>query len=209
VKNDRPFSDQRASIEAALPDGVTMTEEAWADLTEVVDGYRKFEHRRTTYPLKKERARWKRLGDALTKGFPAELRQYQDMLRSDPNPMLWRNRALAALGEIHRQVEMRAAFHNIWSAFGGSKNPDREFLYRGILRVWTDRLGGKLRYSIPYRGASKSKRLPSGPLVRFFTACVEPVLGDETPRAGVADIIERERADRARVEAEKRRRSGL
>jgi hypothetical protein len=95
---------------------------------------------------------------------------------------------------------VREAFHGIWDAFGGRKNPHREFLYRGVMRVWTDRLGGKLRFWRPFDGG-----LPGGSLIRFLQACLEPVLGDETPEAGLADIIERERAARARVETEKRR----
>jgi len=39
---------------------------------------------------------------------------------------------------------------------------------------------------------------PTGPLVRFFAACVEPILGEETPREGVADIIDRESNRRAK-----------
>ena len=46
--------------------------------------------------------------------------------------------------------------------------------------------------------------VPSGPLIRFFVACVEPVLGDKTPRAGIADIIDREKKARAKGEADKR-----
>jgi hypothetical protein len=57
--------EHRAHIEAALPDGVTMSPEAWSDLAEIIDGYRLFERRRTSYPIKEERARWKRLGDAV------------------------------------------------------------------------------------------------------------------------------------------------
>jgi hypothetical protein len=199
--------EHRARIEAALPPDKTMSPEAWADLTEIVVGHHLFEQRRTTYPIKKERARWKRLGHALTKGFAAELRQFREAERRQvrdkvPNPMR-ANRALVALWEIHCQVEARAAFHAIWSAFSGSKNPYREFLYWGIMRVWTDRLGGELRYSLSPEG------LLSGPLVRFLKACLEPVLGDKTPGAGIADIIDRERAARAWVEAEKRRWSDL
>jgi len=58
--------------------------------------------------------------------------------------------------------------------------------------VWTEVLNGQLQYSRNPQGE------PTGPLVRFLTACVEPILGDETPRAGVADIIDRERDRRAK-----------
>jgi hypothetical protein len=196
--------EHRASIEAALPDGVTMTEEAWADLTEIVDAYHLFKRRRTTYPIAEERKRWKRLGDAADKT-SAELRQ----LAAEKGSAPWLDRALAALEEVSRKVEARAAFHFTWSAFGRRQNPHREFLFGGIMRVWTDRLGGELHFSRPPRGG-----LPSGPLVRFLQACLEPVLGDDAPAEGIADIIERERRARAwtenqkRIETEKRRRSG-
>jgi hypothetical protein len=194
--------EHRASIEAALLPDKTMTPEAWAELTETVDGYYFFEHRRTTYPIKEERARWKRLSDALDKGFTAELCQFQEAERRQvqdgvPNPMR-ANRALVALWEIRCQVKWRTDFHTSWSFFSGSKDPHREFLYGGIMRIWTDRLGGELRNS------TSSEGLPTGPLVRFLKACLRPVLGDETPDIGIADIIDRERATRTKVNKWKR-----
>jgi hypothetical protein len=194
--------EHRARIEAALPPGMSMTPEAWAELTEIVDGYRIFEHRRTTYPIKEERAHWKRLSDAVEQA-GVELRRLRRKTPwSDPDP-LWPNRALAALWNVRCKVETQAAFHSIWDAFDGRKNPHREFLYSGVMRVWTDHLGGELRYS------NKPGKLPYGPLIRFMQACLEPVLGDETPRAGLANTIQRERHARAQVEAEKRRWLGI
>lgn len=186
-------AEHRARIEAVLaPEGKVMTPEAWADLEEVVVGCRIFETRRTTYPIVKERKRWKRLGEAVDT-VAAELRH--ETLWTDPDPM-WRDRALAMLSEVRRKVEARAAFHKIWSAFGRRQNPHREFLYWGVMRVWTDRLGGELRYS--------NSPEVGGPLVRFLVACVEPILGDKTPGAGIADIIDRERDARAATEDYKR-----
>jgi hypothetical protein len=180
--------EHRAAIEATT----TMAPEAWVALEEIIVGYRIFENRHTTYPIIEERKRWQRLGKAIDVA-AAELIQLR---RSDP---MWVEPVLAALMEVHGKVEARAAFHDIWSAFSGRQNPHRDFLFWGILRVWTDHLGGELRYSKAKDGTV------TGPLVRFILACVEPLLGDATPHAGIADIIDRERAARESVEAEKRR----
>jgi hypothetical protein len=190
--------EHQASIEAALPLGKAMTPEAWLELNEIVVGYCFFRGRHAAYPIAAERKRWKRLGDAV-KAAAVELRQIRRATPWTASDPMWPNRALAALWEVHRKVETRVAYHKIWSAFSRRKNPHREFLYWGVLRVWTDRLGGELRYSkSPNKG-------PSGPLVRFFMACVEPILGDKTPGVGIADVIDREREARARTEDDKRR----
>jgi hypothetical protein len=182
--------EHRAAIEATLPPGKTMTPEAWAALEEIIVGYRGSENRRTTYPIAEERKRWERLGKAVNEA-AAELRQLSQTE--------WTNRALTALEEVHGKVESRAAFHEIWSAFSRRQNPHREFLFWGVMRVWTDHLDGELRYSM-------TRGRPHGPLVRFMLACIEPVLGDAIPTPGIADIIKRERDARDWVEAEKRRR---
>ena len=56
----------------------------------------------------------------------------------------------------------------------------REGLFELVLRVWTD-LGGELTYS------------PTGPLVRFVTAVLQPILGNRTPKPrAILDIMKRE-----------------
>jgi hypothetical protein len=191
-----------ARIGAALPPGLVMTPEAWIELNEIVVGYHIFRTRHASYPIVEERKRWTRLDKAVDE-VGAELRRLQRKTPwSGPDPG-WINRALAALWEVHCKVETRAAYHKIWSAFSRRENPHREFLYWGVMRVWTDRLGGELRYSKPEKG------LPYGPLIRFLVACVEPILGDETPGGGLGDIIDREREARAKTEDEKRQWGGM
>jgi hypothetical protein len=200
---DQLTPEHCARIEAALPPGVVMTPEAWIELNEIIVGYHIFRTRHAAYPIVEERKHWKRLGDAVDEA-AVELRRLQrktPWLSQDPG---WINRALAALWEVHCKVETRAEYHKIWSLFGRRQNPHRAFLYEGVMRVWSDRLDGKLRYSRP-----KKKGLPYGPLIRFLVACVEPILGDETPGAGLADIIDRERRARAKTEDVKRRWSGM
>jgi hypothetical protein len=144
----------------------------------------------TNYPFAKERKRWLRI-DKLTEQLAQQMRKLRrETPWSDPDPLL-PNRVLAVLWDVHRRAQVRLEQLNI-RAFRGTQDPHREALYSGVLRVWTEDLNGQLQYSRNRQGK------PTGPLVRFFTACVEPILGDETPRAGVADIIDRERNRRAK-----------
>jgi hypothetical protein len=192
-------AEHRARIEAALPPGKVMSPEAWAELEEYVVGYRIFNARRTSYPIFEERKRWKRIGDAVDT-LDAELRRLRrEPLEGDQDPK-WPDRALEGLWEVYRRVKNRAAFHAIWGKpFSRRQNPDRAFLYQGVMRVWTNQLGGELRYST--EGSAHY-----GPLIRFLVACVEPILGKQMPSIStIADIIDREREARAKTEDEKRR----
>jgi len=172
-------AEHRRAILAALPPNVVMTDEAWAALEEIVVGFRGFRSVRRRYLA--DWRRWRRIGDLTTK-LAAEIK-----LLSPEAP--WSARALDILQEVNNRPEI--LYHATRRAFRGTQDPHREFLYWGVLRVWTDQLGGELKYSMSRKGK------PGGPLVRFFTACVEPVLkADETPRAGIADIIDREKESR-------------
>jgi hypothetical protein len=168
----------RAAIAAAIPAGVTASPEFWHELEETIAGYRVFRARREHYDTDGERRKWRRLEKAV-----AALA-----------PQLGEKLVL----EFKRKAYAYAAWLDTAGAYRGTKNPDREFLYAGVLRGWTDHLGGKLQYST-------SKKCPAyGPLVRFFVACVKPILGDDTPTSGIADIVDRERKERDRVEQHKR-----
>jgi hypothetical protein len=186
-------AEHRARIAAALPRGKVMSSEAWAELEECVVGYRIFETRRLTYPIVKHRKYREHMDKAVATVILGLCRD--DMWPGDTT--WWRPDALAAMSAIRRRVEALAAFQDMWGKpFSRRQNPDREFLYWAVMRVWTDHLGGELRYS--------KSRKPSGPLIRFFVARVEPILGDKTPGAGIGDIIDREKKSRAKGEANKR-----
>lgn len=61
----------------------------------------------------------------------------------------------------------------------------REDLFELVLRVWTDELGGELKY------------YPKGPLVRFVRAALQPILGSKTPKPrAIYDIMRREQQRR-------------
>ena len=143
----------------------------------------------TNYPFAKERKRWLRI-DKLTEQLAQEMRKLRrETPWNDPDPLL-PNRVLTVLWDLHMRAQVRLQRLDR-RAFRGTQDPHREALYAGVLRVWTEDLNGELQYSRNRQG------MPTGPLIRFLTACVEPILGEETPRAGVADIIDRERNRRA------------
>jgi hypothetical protein len=82
--------------------------------------------------------------------------------------------------------------------FSGRRNLYRELLFDGVLYVWT-RLGGKLAVSTAPNGGRAT-----GPLLRFFLACVGPVLKEQTPSPhSVWDIIERQRKGRENLDRAK------
>lgn len=82
--------------------------------------------------------------------------------------------------------------------FSGRKNLYRELLFDGVLFVWT-RLGGKLAVSTAPNGGRAT-----GPLLRFFLACIGPVLKEQTPSPhSVWDIIERQRKGRENLDRAK------
>jgi hypothetical protein len=187
--------EHREHIRDAVPD-VEISAEAWAELEEVLAGFCRLRSRRQG--IKEDRRRWRHIGDLVVK-LAEELRQLRRRPWSDSDPQwpdrgLRPDRVLDALREVHQEAENRGAYYATQAAFGGRQNPHRGFLHEGVLRVWTERLGGGLRFSNSPSGGS-----PYGPLIRFFIACVAPVMGDETPQpSGVAEIIDRERRRRRR-----------
>jgi hypothetical protein len=160
------------------------------ELNEIIGTYHVLNTRREEYPFAKERKRWRQI-DKLTEQLAKEMRKLRrETPWSDPDPWLPKN-VLAVLRDIHLRAQARLKWLDKPKAFRATQNPYREALYCGVLRVWTEHLNGQLQYSRNRQGK------PTGPLVRFLTACVEPILDQETPRAGVADIIERERNRRS------------
>jgi hypothetical protein len=100
---------------------------------------------------------------------------------------------------MNRTGDMEAKLKSLWrdlarldldgsEAFRGQADAHREILYFRMLRLWEGKLGGKLKFSRP------NSKVAGGPLVRFLTAVLEPILGPETPGSeGIAAIIEKER----------------
>jgi hypothetical protein len=95
---------------------------------------------------------------------------------------------LASLEIMRRRIQFAVSnLDAVAHRFRGKSNPYREHLYIGVLRIWTDIVKEKLKYSRPPTGG-----LPYGPLINFFHACLMPILNDKTPSAsGLAGIIDR------------------
>jgi hypothetical protein len=181
--------EHRLAIAETLVGREVDFDRLWRDLEEYVRGFQTLHRRRAQNPPEVERNRWRRI-DKLTSDLAGELREVRGPA-SDP---LWPNHLLAALREAKRKAEAHIAYYEIARrAFGGQQDPYCEFLYRGVLRIWTDIVGGELKYSRPPAGGP-----PFGPLVRFVTVCLRPILADDMPGPhGVAAIIDREKRDRA------------
>ena len=93
---------------------------------------------------------------------------------------------------MRQRAEAYIEFYATARAFSRREDPHRELLFWGVFQTWTN-LGGEL---------NRSKTPPGGPLFRFFLACIEPILGKETPaHSSIPKIIEREREARNRAKA--------
>jgi hypothetical protein len=85
--------------------------------------------------------------------------------------------------------------------FRGNSKPHRENMYAGLLRVWTDIIGGELKFNRPPPGGQ-----PYGPLIDFLHACLTPILGDKMRSThGIADIIDRVRNPERHAKRKKRK----
>ena len=166
-------ADYQRDVAAALPPGVNPSEEFWRELAAAVAGYLTLSRNRKRRPPKHELERWRKI-TALINELGKELRDTR----------------LAKLGETALQpirdlAEAHVAgYQSINAGFHG-RDPHRQFLYGAVLDLWCRHLGQKLGYT------------KDGPPVRFFTACVSPILGDDTPTThGIATIVNREKARR-------------
>jgi hypothetical protein len=93
------------------------------------------------------------------------------------------------LKSLRRDLERLDAILDGSIAFRGQADAHREILYFLMLRLWTGKLGGELKFSRDPKG-----KAAGGPLVRFLTAVLEPILGPEAPGSeGIAAIIKKER----------------
>jgi len=96
---------------------------------------------------------------------------------------------IAKLKSLRKHLAALDAMLDGSEAFRGRADAHREILYYLILRLWTGKLGGELKFS-----RNPNSKVAGGPLVRFLTAVLEPILGAETPGSeGIAAIIEKER----------------
>jgi hypothetical protein len=187
---NRLSEDYRQGVTAAWPSGIDPpSTDFWDELEAAITTFISLQEHRGKRPTKGEFKRWQRI-DRLVDRLVAELHIVQRD-RHEPWSVfefdsLWVNRARESLWGVKRKAEAgQIAYRRLGAAFKGRSNPYRAFLYDAVLNLWTLRLGQKLRYSTTPKGT------PSGPLIRFFEACVKPVLDADTPTVhGIATIID-------------------
>lgn len=201
-------------VAAEIPRGIEVPQEFWRDLDATITLFHAMAERRATKPLPRgplklgaltERGPLKQwsLRDqlkqlqrivALTDELAAELRDLRTHPGDHSDPS-WPSRWLRDLWPYRHFAESNLIGLESLSA---SRQPHRELLYAGILDLWEIHLGQPLRRSRSGKRSRSEKRgVPGGPLIRFFTACIEPVLGKDTPTPeGIVGIIKREQKRR-------------
>src|SRR5262249_45932661 len=152
-------------IVAAIPsrtmakaDRARLEQEVLTELDEIIAAYQMLCSRRQRYRLVEERRHWPRmvsLAKKLEAQMPRVLSRVPVFHVGDPR---WPNYVLHELMVIVDKAEVAFAYQDTFRAFRGTKNPHREFLYSSVLRVWTARLGGELKYGRSRQG------VPIGPL---------------------------------------------
>jgi hypothetical protein len=159
----------KRAVENALPTGVEPSEKFWIDLAEVVAGFFISEQNRASRrPPRAEIERFKRIVE----------------LATSPG------KQHAELATIKSLAEAQlAAYQAIQRDFSRKKNAYNDGLYIQVLDLWCRGLGQMLGVS------SVEKKVP-GPLIKFFSACVNPLLAKPLTGNGIADIVDREKRRR-------------
>lgn len=175
----------RRSVGETLPTNMTPTQEAafWPALAQLIADYSALVERRQQRPTKRELDRWQRIGE-LVDELGKELRAVRDQTRWNAAEPMLANRTLEALAPLKEGSAAHVAgYAQLNESTMRGRGVAQNFLYGAILDLWRG-LGQHMRYS-------KKASQPVGPLIRFFTACAAPLLGDDMPTArGVADIID-------------------
>jgi hypothetical protein len=184
-----------AGVRAAVPPGVKPSSSFWRDLQTAVAVYSIQDERRAKKLPWQERRRFQRIED-LADALGAELRDLRQTFSMDHGDPLWPNRALQALWPVKYRAESSRIGHEMLShGYGGRRKPHRELLYAAVLDLWVIHLNQPLQYS---RNTGRKSK-PGGPLVRFFQACIAPVLGKKAlPAETIATIIDRGKKRRSR-----------
>jgi hypothetical protein len=177
--------DYKRAIKDAMPRGVEPSDGFWRELTDIVSKFRIAQKcRATRRPPAAEIQRWQKIARlATTEG--------------------QRNAALAAVKKI-AEAQL-ATYQVVRGDFSRKKNPNNEALYFWILEdLWCRGLGQEL-------GVSSVRKERPGPLIRFFAACVNPLLTKPltanaivTVRDRVLDRREKQRKAREKLGARKR-----
>jgi hypothetical protein len=181
----------RQAVADVIPRGVDVPDEFWDALHDAIIAFDGFKKRRIANPPTRERNRYRRM-EKLIDNLARELRDVNRRISWRHRDPLWAKRGLAALWDVKRNVEAnRIGYEMLSTAFHGRGNPHRDFLYGKVCDLWVSYTKRPLRFSRSPMG------VPGGPLVRFFAACVGPILGADAPGGhAIATILNREREKR-------------
>src|SRR4029434_4556936 len=156
--------------------GVEVPPDFWRELETAIETYTELSDQRAKRLPARERKRYQRI-EKLAHDLGHEIGMAKRRVlwtSSDPH---WPDRAHTALREIKRKAESALIAHEMISAgFKGRHNQHRSNFYAAVLDLWVFHLEKKLADS-----TAPKTNLPGGPLVRFITACADPVLGNDPP----------------------------
>jgi hypothetical protein len=175
----------KRAVAASIPENDTSLDAFWCALATAVAGYFTLSGNRARRLSERELERIQQIR-ALVAALDKELHAIRQLtLWTEPS-----DRMLSAMSPLKNLAEAYViGYTTIAPAFRGRNNPHRQFLYGAVLDLWRRGLGQELRYSRSQKGT------PGGPLIRFFAACVGPVLGEDAPTAhGIAAIVDCEKA---------------
>jgi hypothetical protein len=159
--------DYKRAIREAIPPGIEPLDAFWRELTDVISKFFIMQKCRAVRPPPAaEIKRWETIARlATTEG-------HQNTTRT----------AVKDLAEARL-----AALRTIQWDFSRKKNPNNEALYFWILEdLWCRGLGQEL-------GVSSVKKEMPGPLIRFFAACVNPLLTEPLTAHAIVSIRNRVR----------------
>jgi hypothetical protein len=159
--------DYKRAIKEAMPRGIEPTDVFWRELTDIISKFHIGQKwRAVRRPPSAEIKRWQKIEKLAT----TEGRQ---------------NTTLAAVKSLAES--QLATLRLIEGDFSRKKNPINEALYTWIIEdLWCRGLGQELGVS------SVNKEVP-GPLIKFFAACVNPLLPKPVTANAIVTIRNRAR----------------
>jgi hypothetical protein len=168
--------DYKREIQDAIP-GICPLDAFWGELADIVSKFKIMEKCRAARRSPAAEIRHKRC------------QKIAKLATLDGEPT-------EPLATIKNLAEEYLAAHQIMvkDFRGHEKDPNHEALYMWVIEdLWCRALGKELGVS------SVGKKVP-GPLIRFFTACVNPLLSKPLTANGIVSIHDRAKARRKRLE---------
>jgi hypothetical protein len=163
-------------IRGAIPKAKVATDAFWLDLTDMVSKLQIMKRHRAARPSR-----------------DAEIKYWERILKLATKAMLTTS-ATQVMNIAEARLRALRAFPG---GFSRKINPNNEALYYWVLEeLWCKHLGQQLGVSTNYN------KVP-GPLVRFFSACVNPLFSKPLTPSAIVSIRDRVRKRRENIETTK------